>query len=274
MFQHDKTIVHWLNYSSYEDLKFYEAGIQDCHPGYGYGPIIRDKYILHYILSGRGELHLDGQIIPIKEKQAFIIPPGVLGYYCADMENPWHYVWIQFHGPKAKEMLHKAGLTRKNPVFTPNEYCPEIEDCLENIIRNPTREYTCMGELYHFFQLLMDYSSNPPRSKHSDHTNRYVQTVIHYITEKYSEPIRVQDIADFCGLDRAYLSKIFKETTGFSPQRYLINFRISKAKQLLEDTELPIQHVSYSVGYSDPLAFSKFFKQETGMSPTQYRLQK
>ena len=94
---------------------------------------------------------------------------------------------------------------------------------------------------------------------------------MHYIAEKYSEPIHIQDIADFCGLDRSYLSKLFKEVTGYSPQRYLLTYRIKKAKELLESTELSIQHVSYSVGYNDPLAFSKFFKQETGLSPTQYR---
>lgn len=272
MLQHDKTIIHWLDYSSYEDLKFYEAGIQDCQPGYGYGPIIRDKYILHYILSGEGELHLDGQIIPIREKQAFIIPPGVLGYYQASTGNPWHYIWIQFHGPKAMEMLHKAGLDRTSPVFHPREFCPKIEACLEQIILDPSHEYACMGNLYELFQLLIDYSSNPPRLKHIPETSTgYVEAVMHYIAEKYSEPIHIQDIADFCGLDRSYLSKLFKEITGYSPQRYLLTYRIKKAKELLESTELSIQHVSYSVGYNDPLAFSKFFKQETGLSPTQYR---
>lgn len=272
MLSHEKTIIHWLNYSSYEDLKFYEAGIQDCSPGYGYGPIIRDKYILHYILSGEGELHLDGQIIPIHEKQAFIIPPGVLGYYRADMANPWHYIWVQFHGPKASEMLYRAGLTRKTPVFTPREFCSELEDCLEEILRNPSAEYACMGNLYRFFQLMIDFSSNPSQTKQkADLGLQYVRSVIHYISEKYSEPIHIQDIANYCGLDRAYLSKLFKDATGITPQRYLITFRMNKAKKLLKETDLTIQHVSYSVGYSDPLAFSKFFKQETGMSPTQYR---
>lgn len=274
MLSHDKTIIHWLDYSSYDDLKFYEAGIQDCKPGYGYGPIIRDKYILHYILSGEGALHLDGQILPVHEKQAFIIPPGVLGYYQASLDNPWHYIWVQFHGPKASEMLHKAGLNRKTPIFTPKEFCPEIEDCLEQIIINPWQEYACVGNFYQFFQLLIDHSSNPPRAKQkADAGLEYVRSVIHYISEKYSEPVHIQDIANYCGLDRAYLSKLFRDATGFTPQRYLINFRINKAKQLLAETDLPIQHVSYSVGYNDPLAFSKFFKQETGMPPTKWREQ-
>ena len=55
------------------------------------------------------------------------------------------------------------------------------------------------------------------------------------------------------------------------PQEYLIFYRVKKAKQLLKDPDLPIQHIAYSVGYNDPFAFSKVFKKETGISPSQYR---
>ena len=41
--------VYFFNFDSYEDLRLYEVGCQKCDPSYGYGPIIRDLYILHYI---------------------------------------------------------------------------------------------------------------------------------------------------------------------------------------------------------------------------------
>ena len=53
--------IHWLNYSNYEDLRFYEIGHQKCDPGYDFGPIIRDKFILHYVVRGKGHLEMDGQ---------------------------------------------------------------------------------------------------------------------------------------------------------------------------------------------------------------------
>ena len=264
--------IHWLNYSSYEDLRFYEIGHQKCPAGYGYGPIIRDKYILHYILSGEGYLSMDGKKFPVQEKQAFVIPPGVLGYYQASMEKPWNYIWFQFHGPKATELLKQAGVTRKSPIFVPGASCEELEKCLWDILASPTAEYTCIGKLYEFFQQLILLSTNRQQAPDkADPTLQYVRTVINYISEKYSEPIRIQEIADYCGLDRCYLGKIFKGATGYAPQKYLIMFRMKRAKQLLKDSDIPIQHVGYSVGYNDPLSFSKVFKQETGMSPTDYR---
>lgn len=81
----------------------------------------------------------------------------------------------------------------------------------------------------------------------------------------------MQSIADFCGIDRSYLSKVFKYATGYTIQEYLIRFRIKKAKQLLKETAMPVQHVSYSVGYNDAFSFSKVFKKQTGMSPSVWR---
>lgn len=46
--------VYLVNYSSYDDVNLYEVGCQKCDPSYGYGPIIRKLYILHYVVSGEG----------------------------------------------------------------------------------------------------------------------------------------------------------------------------------------------------------------------------
>ncbi len=268
---HNDTI-HWLNFNSYEDIRFYEIGNQRCHSGYSYGPIIRDKYVLHYIVSGEGILKMNDTIYEIHEKQLFIIPPGVLAYYQASTEHPWHYMWLQFHGPKSSELLQMAGLTQKHPVFIANGNTQSIEDCFLHILDHPTEEYTCMGKLYEFFQQLITLSGNQSSSvTETDPALKYSQMVINYISEKYSEPIHIQEIANYCGLDRTYLGKLFKKATGRTPKEYLIQFRMNHAKQLLQDPGIPIRYVGYSIGYSDQLTFSKLFRQETGMSPTQYR---
>ena len=265
--------IHWLNYSNYEDLRFYEIGHQKCEPNYDYGPIIRDKFILHYVVKGRGRLEMDGQVFPVESKQAFVIPADVLSYYQADETEPWEYIWLQFHGPKAVEILQKAGLTRKAPVFVPDGSCAELESCLFTMLNNPFSEYATMGKLYEFFQQLIILSSRSCLdSDEEDAGLGYVRMVIQYIREKYSEPIHIQEIADYCGLDRSYLGKLFKTATGQTPQKYLMTHRMKRAIELLSDTDMPIRHVGFSVGYNDPLAFSKVFKQETGWSPSEYRI--
>ena len=112
--------------------------------------------------------------------------------------------------------------------------------------------------------------------KKEDTQNKYALEVrrkkaIQYRNTKYCESIMVQQIADPCGVDRAYLSKIFKYATGKTLQEYLIQFRIKRAKQLLKDTDLSVKYVSYSVGYNDPFTFSKVFKKQEGVSPSVWR---
>ena len=58
-----------------------------------------------------------------------------------------------------------------------------------------------------------------------------------------------------------------------SPQQFLIQFRITKAAQLLVETNLSVADISRSCGYNDPLAFSKSFKKIKSLSPTDFRLQ-
>jgi AraC family transcriptional regulator of arabinose operon len=59
-----------------------------------------------------------------------------------------------------------------------------------------------------------------------------------------------------------------------SPQQYLMQYKLKKARELLMDTDLPIQDIAMQVGYDNPLTFSKIFKNYYGESPRMYRLRK
>ena len=92
-----------------------------------------------------------------------------------------------------------------------------------------------------------------------------------YIVENYSQKIKINELADYVGVNRSYLASSFKKATGYSPQEYLLSIRMERAKSLLETTDLPVNTISNSVGYSDQLAFSRMFKRYAGVSPTTYR---
>lgn len=264
---------YFVNYQSYEDLRLYEVGSYECPPSYHFGPILRDHYILHFIRKGRGFLRMGERDFPVEPNQAFITPPRELIYYEADKEDPWSYIWIIFNGKKAIELLHEMGFTRQTPIFSPAVPCPEISQCMESLLVNHNREHWCIGMVYQLFSYMIETSGCQGR-ENTDHKDYpYIQKAIGFITEKYSEAIRIQEIAEYCGLNRSYLTRIFKAATGETPQEYLIRHRINKARQLLKTTPFPIQHIAYSVGYTDPFAFSKLFKQKTGVSPSTYREQ-
>lgn len=264
--------VWWLNYSQYEDLRLYEIGIQRCAPSYSFGPIIRDRYILHYVFEGEGVLRIDGKELKVKSNSFFLLPPDVLVQYQADEKKPWQYAWIHFHGFKSTEIVRSIGMTRKEPVYVPIEENSQLKDAVINLIMYKENEYACIGYMYILFDKMNRWTRHVEKKAGTNlRTMNYMREAIQYINTKYCESIMVQQIADHCGVDRAYLSKIFKYATGNTLQEYLIQFRIKRAKQLLKDTDLSVKYVSYSVGYNDPFTFSKVFKKQEGVSPSVWR---
>ena len=84
----------------------------------------------------------------------------------------------------------------------------------------------------------------------------------------------MSDIADYVGISRTYLNHVFQKELGLSAQKFLMDFRLHKAANLLISTELPVTEVSAAVGYEDSLAFSKAFKKKFELSPKNYRSHK
>jgi AraC-like DNA-binding protein len=92
-----------------------------------------------------------------------------------------------------------------------------------------------------------------------------------FIEQHYSEDISIEDISSFCGLNRSYFSKVFRDTMGESPQGFLLHYRMARAAQLLTESRLPISTISTMVSYPNQLHFSRAFKNVYGISPRDYR---
>ncbi|MCB2352657.1 AraC family transcriptional regulator [Clostridium estertheticum] len=101
----------------------------------------------------------------------------------------------------------------------------------------------------------------------------YVEHALEFIDHNYQTNIKVNDIANYIGISRSYLTSIFKKSINLSPQEYLVKYRFDRACSLLKNTTLPVITIASQVGYDDPLTFSKVFKNFHNVSPTAYRTQ-
>ena len=260
----------FVNYEKSDDLYLYEVGTYACTPGYSYEHFVIKRCILHFVFKGKGKLVIDGKEYHIHEHQAFLIPENAHAYYQADDNDPWEYAWLHIGGPKHVSMLKEAGIDYNNPVYTPTDCAKEIEDLVFDIKNNYNREYYCIGTIYKLFDYLITYSKDKSE-KTANNSLLYVKNVISYIQLKYSEPVTIEAIAFSCGLNRSYLSRIFKDATGYSLQEYLIVYRMKIASKLLVETNMNIQTIAGKVGYNDAFTFTKAFKRHTGKSPSEYR---
>lgn len=95
----------------------------------------------------------------------------------------------------------------------------------------------------------------------------YMKEALSFIEQNYQRDVSVEDIAAFCGLNRSYFGKLFRDTTGESPQAFLLHYRMAQAAQFLKETTQPVSTISAMVGYANPLHFSRAFKSVYGISP-------
>jgi len=92
-----------------------------------------------------------------------------------------------------------------------------------------------------------------------------------FLLEHYTEPIRLDDLNKISLLSKNQTINVFKNTYGSTPHKYLTEFRIQKASELILATNLPINEICYQVGFTEYSSFFKLFTQRFGKSPHDYR---
>ena len=98
-----------------------------------------------------------------------------------------------------------------------------------------------------------------------------VQLVKEYVQNHYASDLDLNTIAQNLGFSSSYLTKVFNRVEQITPSKYIRNYRMGIAKQLMGDKGMTLQQVAAAVGYNDPFHFSRSFKQTFGMNPTEYR---
>ncbi|MBQ7887558.1 MAG: response regulator [Clostridia bacterium] len=92
-----------------------------------------------------------------------------------------------------------------------------------------------------------------------------------YMQENYAEKIALEDVTQYVGFSKFYGGRLFKQYMGMTIIEYLIDVRLTHAKELLAQGEFSIKQISFMVGYQDPNYFTWSFKKATGISPVKYR---
>lgn len=267
--------------ANFVDLGLYQFGKEQCAPAHSFGPAARNHYLFHYVLSGTGLLMADdskGQTheYQIRSGQGFMIFPRQINTYIADPHLPWEYAWIEFDGLRAKEIVELAGLTPDHPVYHASS--KELRELMKDEMlymaeHSNESPFHLIGHLY----LFIDYLSRSAASMKLSATGKvrdfYIKEALNYIEQNFQNDISVEGIAEFCGLNRTYFGRIFKEAVGKSPQEFLLSYRMVKAAELLKLTQLSIGDIGNAVGYPNQLHFSRAFKNVYGSSPREWRNQ-
>jgi AraC family transcriptional regulator len=102
---------------------------------------------------------------------------------------------------------------------------------------------------------------------------RHFRIIDEYLAELRYEAPSVTAIAQACGFSERYFAKLFREQTDQSIGRYLRSVQISKARDYLLQTDLPLKEIAYRLGFCRPSNFSDAFRAATGETPGRFRLE-
>ena len=94
-----------------------------------------------------------------------------------------------------------------------------------------------------------------------------------FLTERSQDDVTLGDLALYCGLSRSHVTRAFRITTGLTPHRWLLRYRVDRAKAMMLDTSLTIEGVAVACGFADQSHLTRVFTRSTGASPAAWRRQ-
>ena len=256
-------------------LQVYNVGIEKCKASHVWGPGVRDHYLIHYVIRGKGRYRYGREEYTLGAGDAFLVYPNTVISYEADAKDPWEYAWVGFNGSDAAIILEATDFTREEPVICHVKSGEQIHHEITKIYEAGGNDFNhaveMTGRLYTLLSVFLHESKGKSRVNTSQ---SYVQKSVEYISANYSYPITVEDIASYVGLSRSQLFRSFRSVLEKSPKEYLTDFRLRQACYLLENSQLSIMAIANSVGFDNSLYFSKTFHRKLQQTPTEYRQKK
>ena len=134
------------------------CGIEKCISLHSFGPAVRNCYLLHFCLDGKGKYYVREREYHIGKGEGFLIYPNEVTFYQADEEEPWTYIWVAFSGARAEEYLKLCGIDFENLVFK-SDKGDELKKCVEIMLQQKEigikNEFFIQGLLFQFISLLI-----------------------------------------------------------------------------------------------------------------------
>ena len=226
------------------------CGMEECAPGHTWRGI-RDYYLIHYVSSGCGIFRTENEEYKVKSGEIFIIKPNELCSYTADKKNPWTYKWTGFDGKYSEKLENAPSRVMRcgESFFDDMLKAESYGDMCEEYIAAKSMELLCN---------LFAIERVAPYAKIAKHT----------VDANYMMNISVLSIAKQVGINRNYLSRLFRHDYGITLQQYIIKRRMQEAKSFLL-RGYNVSEVSALVGYKDSFVFSRAYKNYFSVSPSE-----
>lgn len=187
--------------------------------------------------------------------------------------NNWEISWVHINGNNLKNIYYKYLERDGNIIFNaiePNKYINLLDDVYMISTSNDyTRDMNIYSKITDLLSLLMSETIYPEKKK-SKHIYD-LDNIKKYLDDNYTKNISLDEISSIFFINKFYLTRAFKNKYGLTIYNYVIEKRITKAKELLRFSNKKIEDISSICGFNDPNYFSRTFKKVENMTPIEYK---
>lgn len=233
----------------------------------------RNDYQLLYIAHGKGHFFFSGKETIVTKGNMILFRPGepqVYYYYSVDKTEVY---WVHFTGSEVERYLDHYELPNdKNVFFT--GISPDYQWLYNQIIQELQLKRANYEELLRILLrhilLMINRFVKEDHTQGSDAFNE-IERATHYFNENYNKDISIEQYAEEHLMSKNWFINCFKKIMKITPMQYILQLRISTAKNLLESSNKNISEIADAIGYDNPLYFSRLFTKYVGVSPKEYR---
>lgn len=243
-----------------------------------------------YVHEGTAKFHIDQEYFNSKAGDIILIRPNAL-HSIHPIENQKHYMdalnfQLDLMGYSAMDQasidylqpLYKGELDFVHVIEPHHKGYQAIRSCLIETMetgyhRKDYFEFQIKAQLNQLFYLLFEngYVVSKTQSLEGYRKEEKIRNIIDYISLHYQEELTIDHLANICGYSATHFMNFFKKHIGISCMEFLIQFRLRKATELLQHSNLSILEIANQSGFNNLSNFNRQFKKYYLMTPRQYR---
>ncbi len=229
-------------------------------------------YQISVCTGGTGKFLCGGREHDVAEGDIFIFSPRVPHEYYPT-SNKWQMYFTVFGGEGAEGISEYLRLERSEVRSCPDQNTrSKITEICSGLCRSQDA-YEKSLLLYRLLGLVSSLAKNTYGAENIERKkiDKKIRPVVAFIEKNYKSPVSLDEMAELIDVSKSYLCRVFKQAYSITPVTFLLNYRISKAKQLLISTDMKVRLLAAECGFNDTSYFCMMFKKSEGMTPEEFR---
>lgn len=249
-----------------------EVGHFQTKPEYYTERQLLNSFLIVYTLSGKGHLRYKDKEYTLSPYQVFFIDCMEKQFYFTDKVDLWEIVWIHFNGSSSRG-YYEEFIKQGSSVMNMDQHS-RIPSTIQQIIE-VHREKNILTEALSS-KLIVDLLTelllaNNEHDLSGSFLPAHIKDLMKYLDQRFNQKMTLDALAQKTAMSKFHLVREFKRYTGFTPNEYVINSRITYAKELLKYSDLPIADISIKVGIENISHFISLFKNREEVTPLVFR---